>query len=223
MSISIAIDGPAGAGKSTIAKLLADKYNFMYINTGAMYRAITLKAEENNISYTDIDSLNKLMKNLKMYFKNENLIVNDEDVTEKIYMPQISKKVSYYSKVKEVRENLVSIQRNMSNEYSVIMDGRDIGTVVLKNADLKIFLNASPEKRAERRYNELLQKNIEVSYEEILNDIKKRDDIDSNREISPLKKANDAIEIDSSNLNINEVVEIISKYIDKIIKNNKND
>lgn len=216
MAISIAIDGPAGAGKSTIAKLLADKYSLMYINTGAMYRAVTLNAMGKNIKPDDIDELVKLMNSLDMYFRHENLIVNDKDVTDKIYMPEISKNVSYYSTVKEVREKLVMLQREMAKKYPVIMDGRDIGTVVLKDAKLKIFLTASAETRADRRYKELLDKGIQVNYDDILKDIKKRDHIDSTREISPLIKAQDAIELDSSGLNINEVVDRISNYIESI-------
>ncbi|WP_392486412.1 (d)CMP kinase [Haloimpatiens sp. FM7315] len=217
MQISIAIDGPAGAGKSTIAKLLADKYNLMYINTGAMYRVVTLKAMENKISPENEGDLIELIKNLNMYFNEDRIIVNEEDLTDKIYMPIISKNVSYYSSIKEVRKLLVYLQRSISDKYSVIMDGRDIGTVVLKNASLKIFLTASPDTRAKRRYKELAEKGLDVKYQEILDDIKKRDYLDSNREVSPLTKAKDAIEIDGSNLNIHEVVALISKYIDSII------
>ncbi|WP_035290359.1 (d)CMP kinase [Clostridium sp. KNHs214] len=216
MNISIAIDGPAGAGKSTIAKLVGDRYSLMYINTGAMYRAVTLKAMEKNIKPENTQGLVELMNNLEMHFQGEKLIVNGQDVTDDIYMPLISKNVSYYSSIKEVREKLVELQRKISKKYSVIMDGRDIGTVVLKDAKLKIFLTASAETRANRRYKELMEKGVEVNYEEILQDIKRRDHIDSTREISPLTKAEDAIEIDSSNLDINGVVDKISCYIDKI-------
>ncbi|WP_138206882.1 (d)CMP kinase [Haloimpatiens lingqiaonensis] len=218
MNISIAIDGPAGAGKSTIAKLVGDRYSLMYINTGAMYRAVTLKAMQNNIKPDNTEELVELINNLDMHFQGEKLIVNGQDVTEEIYMPIISKNVSYYSTIKEVREKLVELQRRIAQKYSVIMDGRDIGTVVLKDAKLKIFLTASAETRANRRYKELEEKGIEVNYEEILEDIKKRDYIDSNREISPLTKAEDAIEIDSSNLDIPGVVDKISYYIDGIKK-----
>nr|WP_180964157.1 (d)CMP kinase [Haloimpatiens massiliensis] len=218
LNISIAIDGPAGAGKSTIAKLVGDRYSLMYINTGAMYRAVTLKAMEKNIKPEDTQELVELMNNLDMHFQGERLIVNGKDITDGIYMPLISKNVSYYSTIKEVREKLVELQRKMSEKYSVVMDGRDIGTVVLKDAKLKIFLTASAETRANRRYKELVEKGIEVNYEEILKDIKRRDHIDSTREISPLAKAKDAIEIDSSNLDINGVVDKISYYIDNIKK-----
>lgn len=222
MRISIAIDGPAGAGKSTIAKLISKKYNLMYINTGAMYRAVTLKAMENNIKYTDVSNLLKLIDSLNMYFENDRLILNGNDVTEELYSPNISENVSNYAAVKEVRKKMVSLQRKMSKKYDVIMDGRDIGTVVLKDANLKFFLNATPETRAHRRYAEFLKKGIDIKYSEILEQIKKRDYIDSHRKINPLTKANDAIEIDTSSLTIPQVVNIISSYINKLKNINLN-
>lgn len=148
-----------------------------------------------------------------MHFENDRIIVDSKDISDRIVMPDISKNVSNYAAVLEVREKLVSIQRALSEKYNVIMDGRDIGTVVLKNAKFKFYLTASPEERAKRRYDELTKKNIEVNYNDILNDIKKRDYIDSNRKASPLKKAKDAVEIDSSFMSIEDVVNYISKYI----------
>lgn len=213
MNISVAIDGPAGAGKSTIASIVANKFNFMYINTGSMYRAVTLMCMRNNISYTQIDDVCNLTNSLKMYFDGEKLIVNDEDVSEEIRLPEVSNNVSNYAAIQQVRETLVKLQQAMAEKYNVIMDGRDIGTVVLKNAPFKFYLTASPEERAKRRFSELNAKGIDVEYNNILNDIIKRDYVDSNREINPLKKAQDAIEIDSSKLSINEVVDIISNYI----------
>lgn len=213
MNLSIAIDGPAGAGKSTIAKLVGKKFNLMYINTGYMYRAVTLMAMEHNIKYTDIESLCTLIDSLSMHFDHDRIIVNTKDISDRIVMPDISKNVSNYAAVLEVREKLVSIQRALSEKYNVIMDGRDIGTVVLKDAKFKFFLTASPEERAKRRYDEFTRKNVGVNYDDILNDIKKRDYIDSNRKVSPLKKAEDAVEIDSSFMGIEEVVNYISKYI----------
>ncbi len=139
MKISVAIDGPAGAGKSTIAKLVGKEHNLMYINTGAMYRAVALKAEENNISPEDVKEICALTEMLEMHFENDDLIVNGENIQEKITMPQISNIVSAYASIPEVRKILVKLQRDMSEKYSVIMDGRDIGTVVLKNADFKSF------------------------------------------------------------------------------------
>ncbi|CDM68377.1 Cytidylate kinase [Clostridium bornimense] len=214
MNFNIAIDGPAGSGKSTIANLLANKYDLMYINTGAMYRAVTLFAKENNIRPEDTEKLSKLINDLQMHFEKEKLIVNGEYVNDRITMPEISNSVSDYAKVQVVRELLVKAQKKLGKEYNVIMDGRDIGTNVLTDAKYKFFLTANPEERAKRRYLELTSKGIEVNYEDILNDIIKRDLIDSTREISPLKKADDAIEIDTSKLNIDDVVNYICEYIE---------
>ncbi|MBD7914828.1 (d)CMP kinase [Clostridium sp. Sa3CUN1] len=217
MKISVAIDGPAGAGKSTIAKLVAKNFNLMYINTGAMYRAVALVAKENNIDDTNIQELSNLIDSLNMKFINDDLYLNDENIQDKITMPEISSIVSKYASIKEVRSKLVDLQREMSKKYDVIMDGRDIGTVVLKDSKFKFFLTATPEARAERRYKELKNRGLSVDYSTILEDIIKRDYIDSNREVDPLRKAEDAIEIDTTNLSIDEVVEKISLSI----KNNK--
>lgn len=215
MRISVAIDGPAGAGKSTIAKLVAKKFDLMYINTGAMYRAVALVANENNVHEDNIEKLCNLIDDMEMKFENDDLILNGVNIQDKITMPEISSIVSKYASIKEVRERLVNLQRNMSKKFDVIMDGRDIGTVVLKDSNNKFFLTASPEARAKRRYDELTARNIEVNYNTILEDIQKRDYIDSNRAIDPLRKADDAIEIDSTNLSIEEVTEEICKLIKK--------
>ena len=213
MRISVAIDGPAGAGKSTIAKLVSKEFNLMYINTGAMYRAVSLMAKENNIEPSDIKRLMELIDTLEMHFENDDLILNGKNVQEKITMPEISSIVSNYASIPEVRQKLVNLQRNMSEKYNVLMDGRDIGTVVLKNAPFKFFLTATAEERAKRRFNEVVSRGIEVNYDTLLSDIIKRDYIDSNREVDPLRMADDAIEIDSSNLSIEEVTEFICNYI----------
>lgn len=215
MRISVAIDGPAGAGKSTIAKLVAKKFGLMYINTGAMYRAVALVANENNVHEDNIEKLCNLIDDMEMKFENDDLILNGVNIQDRITMPEISSIVSKYASIKEVRERLVNLQRNMSKKFDVIMDGRDIGTVVLKDSNNKFFLTASPEARAKRRYDELTARNIEVNYNTILEDIQKRDYIDSNRAIDPLRKADDAIEIDSTNLSIEEVTEEICKLIKK--------
>lgn len=214
MRLNIAIDGPAGSGKSTIAKIIAKKFNITYINTGAMYRGVTLLALNNNIKPDDIDGLSKLLDGIEMHFENDNLIVNNKDITEEITMPYISNNVSNYAAIPIVREKLVTFQQRMSQKYSVIMDGRDIGTVVLKDAKYKFFLTARAEERAKRRYDELTNKGITVDFNEILTEIEKRDYIDSHRDLNPLRKAEDAIEIDSSELNIDEVVNKICSYID---------
>ena len=213
MKISVAIDGPAGAGKSTIAKLVGKEHNLMYINTGAMYRAVALKAEENNLSPEDVEEICKLTEAMEMHFENDDLIVDGENIQDKITMPEISNIVSAYASIPEVRSILVKLQRAMSEKYSVIMDGRDIGTVVLKDADFKFFLTASAEERANRIFKELQERNIECSYDEILKDIIERDYKDSHRATDPLRKADDAVEIDSTSLDINGVVDAINKII----------
>lgn len=213
--ITVAIDGPAGAGKSTIAKIIGEKFNLMYINTGSMYRAVTLKALENNISAEEVDKLLVMIDGMDMHFENDELILNGENINSLITMPNISKNVSAYASIREVRERLVNLMRKMALKYSVIMDGRDIGTVVLKDANFKFFLTASPEERADRRYKELMEKGVEVNYDEILQDIIKRDYLDSNREVDPLRKAEDAIEIDTTGIGIMGVVEKISSYMEE--------
>ncbi|MGV8984180.1 (d)CMP kinase [Clostridium sp.] len=220
MGFSVAIDGPAGAGKSTIAKIIGEKFNLMYINTGSMYRAVALKAMNENISENNIDDLVKMVESLEMHFEEERLFVNNEDLTDMINMPIISNNVSKYAAVPKIREILVKLQQNIAKKFNVIMDGRDIGTVVLKDATFKFYLTASSEERAKRRYEELISKAIEVDYDTILNDIIKRDYIDTHREVSPLKKAEDAIEIDSDDLSINGVAEKMVDYINSKIKNN---
>ena len=213
MRISVAIDGPAGAGKSTIAKLVGKNFDLMYINTGAMYRAVALVAKENNIDENNVEKLIELIDKMDMRFENDDLILNGENIQEKIILPEISSIVSKYASIKEVREKLVKLQRNMSNKFNVIMDGRDIGTVVLKESKFKFYLTATPEARAERRYNELVKKGIDVNYNTILEDIIKRDNYDTNREVDPLRKAEDALEIDSTKLSIIEVTNKISEII----------
>lgn len=213
MKLSVAIDGPAGAGKSTIAKILGKNFNLMYINTGAMYRAITVSALKNGISFEQVDELCKMTDALEMHFDGDKVIVDNEDISDKITLPIISQNVSNYASIPEIRERLVSLQRRIAEKYNVVMDGRDIGTVVLINADVKFFLTAAPEKRALRRYNELSSKGIEVQYDKILDEIIQRDYIDSNRKINPLRKADDAIEIDSSDMTIEEVVSTMGEYI----------
>jgi cytidylate kinase len=213
MEISVAIDGPAGAGKSTIAKIIGEKFNLMYINTGAMYRAVTLKAMNANVSESNVDDLVRIVESLEMHFEEDHLFVNKEDLTDMINMPVISNNVSRYAAVPEIREILVKLQQNIAKKFNVVMDGRDIGTVVLADAPFKFYLTASSDERAKRRYEELTSKGIDVDYSTILSEIEKRDYIDTHREVTPLIKADDAIEIDSSALDINGVVETIAGYI----------
>lgn len=213
----VTVDGPAGSGKSTIAKIIAKKYGFTYLDTGAMYRMIALYALENSISLDDTEAVEDMLKSTKLDIIGNQFFLNGKDVSEEIRTPRVSAIVSPVSAIKEVRVKLVDLQREISKGKSVILDGRDIGTVVFPNGDVKIFLVASPEERAKRRLKEYEEKGIEADYESVLASIKERDYLDSTRKESPLKKAEDAHEIDSSTMSIDEVVEAISKYIDEKI------
>lgn len=213
----VTVDGPAGSGKSTIAKIIAKKYGFTYLDTGAMYRMIALYALENSIDLQDSKAIETMLKNTKLDIVGNQFFLNGKDVSDEIRTPRVSAIVSPVSAIKEVRVKLVDLQREISKGKSVILDGRDIGTVVFPNGDVKIYLVASPEERAKRRLKEYEEKGVEADYESVLASIKERDFIDSTRKESPLKKAEDAHEIDSSTMSIDEVVEIISKYIDEKI------
>ncbi len=206
---SIAIDGPAGSGKGTIAKALAAKLNYLYIDTGAMYRAVGLYFLKHNLEITEENvknNLNNINVKLKYVDKELKVYLNSEDVSLEIRTEEASRASSKVSVFDCVREKLVSMQQKMALEANVIMEGRDIGTVVLPNANLKIFLTASVLERAKRRYKEQIEKGLEVSLDAIEKDIKERDYRDTNRENSPLKQAEDAILIDSSEMTIDEVV-----------------
>lgn len=218
MRISVAIDGPAGAGKSTIAKLVAKEFDLMYINTGAMYRAVALKSNENGLTPDKVNDICALIEGMDMEFVNDDLVLNGVNIQNEITLPEISGIVSDYASIPEVRAKLVELQREMSKKYNVIMDGRDIGTVVLNEAPFKFFLTATPEERANRRFKELKERNIDCQYEFILKDIIERDYKDSHREVDPLRKADDAIEVDTTGLNIMEVTEKINSVISNNIK-----
>ena len=211
-NLVIAVDGPAGAGKSTIAKLIAEKLNINYIDTGAMYRAITYKCLQNNIDINNEKEVINIAKDCEIDFKDNNIYLNGEILTDEIRTMEVSNNVSNVAKIKEVRYLMVDVQRNIGKVSSVILDGRDIGSYVFPNADYKFFLIATPEERGNRRYKELVNKGYNVNLEEIIKDIIKRDEIDSNREFAPLVKAEDAIEIDTTGKRINEVVQsVLSK------------
>lgn len=218
MRISVAIDGPAGAGKSTIAKLVAKEFDLMYINTGAMYRAVALKSNENGLTPDKVNDICALIEGMEMEFVNDDLVLNGVNIQNEITVPEISGIVSDYASIPEVRVKLVELQREMSKKFNVIMDGRDIGTVVLKEAPFKFFLSATPEERANRRFKELKERNIDCEYEVILKDIIERDYKDTHREVDPLRKADDAIEVDTTGLNIIEVTEKINSVISNNIK-----
>lgn len=207
----IAVDGPAGAGKSTIAKKISRILNIEYIDTGAMYRAFTLKILSSNIDIDNLDEVLKVLDNTSIEFKNNHIYLDGKRVDEDIRSNIINNNVSKISKIKEVRQKLVELQKQIAKSNNVIMDGRDIGTVVLPNANYKFFITASAEERALRRYKELIEKGENITYEQVLKEIKKRDEIDSTREIAPLKKSPDAYEIDTTNKTIEECVhEVIS-------------
>lgn len=200
----IAIDGPAGSGKSTIAKLIAEDLGLVYLDTGAMYRLVTLKALNNGI-LGDLEEIKKMLDNLNINIKENGFYLDDIDVSEEIRKPIVSENVSHIAAIREVREKMVDLQRKFSESKNVILDGRDIGTVVFPNADVKIFLVADAKERANRRYKELIEKGENVKIEEIYENILKRDEIDSTRKESPLKKAEDAIEVDTTSKDIEEV------------------
>lgn len=221
--IVVAIDGPAGSGKSTIAKALAQKLGFVYLDTGAMYRAITYLA----ISKSIVDEISKvieLTKNIDLRLSFENgvtrVFVDEIEITDKIRTPEINAKVSDISRIPEIRQEMVSIQRSLGKKGNLIAEGRDTTTVVFPEADLKIFLTATLEERAKRRFLEYQEKGQQTDLEDVKKSIENRDYIDSHREVSPLKKAEDAFEIDTTNMTVGSEQEIILKKIEEI-KNHK--
>jgi len=224
--ITIAIDGFSSTGKSTIAKLIAKKYNYIYVDTGAMYRAVSLFAKQYNFVSKDFLNKEKLISNLNnisLSFKfNKDLgfaemYLNDKNVEEEIRTLEVSQLVSKVATISEVRRKLVAEQQQMGAKGGIVMDGRDIGTVVFPNAELKLFMTASADKRATRRYKELLEKGDHVTFAEILFNVEERDRIDSTREDSPLLKADDAIEFDNSDMGINEQFNRICTLVDRKI------
>lgn len=216
----VAIDGPAGAGKSTIAKELSKKLNLMYVDTGAMYRTIALYCLRNGADIDNEEQISALSDEAPItvrYVDGKQLMfLLDEDVTTAIRQEEVGNTASAISKYAAVRKRLVDMQQQLGEEYDVVMDGRDIGTCVLPNAKLKIYLTASVEVRAQRRYKELIEKGQDCDYEEIKRDIEQRDYNDMHRDISPLKKADDAIEVDTSDMNIEEVVNAVTDLYKKV-------
>ena len=215
MNKEIAIDGPAGAGKSTIAKRAAEKLGLIYVDTGAMFRAIALymtgKCVKSNETYKVKEELNNIRLDIVYENGEQQIILNDENVSRLIRNPEISKAASSFAQVPEVRERLLILQRELADKRPVVMDGRDIGTKVLPSASVKIFLTADVKVRAERRYKELTEKGEKVNLEDIMSDIKSRDEQDMNRKVSPLVQAGDAVLVDTSSLSIDEVVDAIIK------------
>ena len=218
----IAIDGPAGAGKSTVAKILAKKLNFLYIDTGSMYRALTLKAIESGMDIKDTARLIQMARASRLDLMNNpdgsmKVLLDDKDVSLNIREPRITRLVSDLAKIKEIREVMLGLQRKLGRQRDSVLDGRDIGTVVFPNADKKFYIDAQFKERVARRYKELKSIGEDVTPEAIEADLKNRDTIDSTREFAPLKKADDAIYIDTPNLTIEEVVNKILEEIKNIV------
>lgn len=217
--INVAIDGPAGAGKSSIAAAVAGKVGYIYVDTGALYRAVAYSVIKNGTDPSEsekvISLLSKLQVELKFVDKCQRVFVNGEDISDMIRTPEVSMGASVVSAIGEVRNFLFELQKKIARENNVIMDGRDIGTVVLPDAQLKIFLTASPQERARRRYEEIKDKQ-DVSFDEILRDIIKRDENDMNRAVSPLRQAKDAVLVDTTEMSIEEVISCIEDMIRKL-------
>ena len=215
--INIAIDGPAGAGKSSVAKAVAKELGFIYVDTGALYRAVGVNALKNNIKTDDKEAVIAMLPDTKVELRYidgvQRVILNDEDVSETIRMPEASMAASNVSAIPEVRAFLLNLQHDMAEKNNVIMDGRDIGTVILPDAQYKFFLTATAEVRADRRFKELKEKGIDVDYNALLEEIIQRDYNDSHRATAPLKQADDAIFVDSSNMNLEESINHILSFI----------
>lgn len=215
--INIALDGPSGSGKSTVAKILSQKLNILYLDTGAMYRATAIKALKSNINVDDEDGVKTFIDNIDLQIKyvdgGQRTFLDGEDVSEKIREPHVSMAASDISRLKCVRLKMVDMQRQIASKMSCVLDGRDIGSFVLPDADFKFFVTASVKERTDRRYKELTAKGHKVNYNELMAEIEQRDYNDRNRDFAPLKQADDAIVIDTSNLGINEVVEVIMSNI----------
>lgn len=219
MGFIVAVDGTAGSGKGTITKIIADKLNLISIDTGAMYRCVALECINKNIDYTEIEKIKEVLKDINIELKKENnlqvVILNGKDVTREIRTPEVDSVVAKFAAIKEVRDKITPLQRKMGQDANIIMEGRDIGTVVFPNADVKVFLDCSVEERARRRYKQDLEKGIETTYEEVLEGIKERHRLETEREIAPLVQAPDAVYIDSTKMTIDEEAEAVIKIIEE--------
>ncbi len=224
MSFIIAIDGPAGSGKGTIASFIAEKLGFLNVDTGAMYRSVTLAVLRNNIDMNDKEKIIELAKTLQIDLKNIDgsihAFLNGEDVSNEIRTPKVNASVSIVAAIKEVREIMVEHQRALAKDHDIVMEGRDIGTVVFPNANIKLYLEASAEERAQRRYKQNLEKGLEVPYEEVLESIKNRDKIDSTRADSPLRVPEDAVIVDTNGWLPEDARKNIYKLIDDLMGEN---
>ena len=220
---SVAIDGPSGAGKSTLARAVAEHFGFIYVDTGAIYRTVGLASLRGEVDITDNARVIDILPSLEIDLRYDEsglqrMYLNGEDVTGEIRTPVISHYASVVSAIPEVRAFLMEMQRGMARRKSVVMDGRDIGTVVLPGADVKIFLTASSEERARRRHLELMEKSTQISYEEVLRDVIERDERDSNRAAAPLRAAEDALLLDTTEMNLQESFKKICSLIESVIK-----
>ena len=223
MPYVVAIDGPAGTGKGTVAKIVADRLNLIYIDTGAMYRAVCVKALKNKIEPEELEKIEKILKDISIKLIRENdtqkVLLDGEDVTEQIRTPKVDSYVAKFAAIKQVREKMTPLQRAMRSEGNIIMEGRDITTVVFPDAEVKIYLDATVEERAKRRYKQNIEKGIDCTYEEVLKSIKERHILETTRKIAPLKKADDAVYLDTTKLSIEEVVQRIIGIINEKINN----
>lgn len=214
---SIAIDGPSGVGKSSISKEISRQLGFIYVDTGALYRCVGLYAYENNIDSTDKQRVIDVLPKIKIEMRHVNgiqkVFLNGEDVSEKIRLSKVAIPTSNSASVPEVREFLKNLQQDIAKTNNIIMDGRDIGTVILPNATVKLFLTASPQERAMRRYKQEIENGEKIEYNDVLADIIKRDDNDTNRKTAPLKAAEDAIIVDTTNYNLQETIDMITSII----------
>lgn len=222
MSFIVAIDGPAGVGKGTIANLVAEKFGFLNVDTGAMYRSVTLAMLRQNIGIEEEEKIKKLLSEIAIELKEENgeeiVLLNGEDVSEAIRTKEVNAFISGVSALRIVRNKMLELQRKIAEGQEVVMEGRDIGSTVFPNADVKIYLDATVEERANRRLRQNKEKGIEMSYEEVLESVKKRDLIDSTREVSPLRKADDAILIDCTELSQDELSNKVYEIIEEKMK-----
>lgn len=220
MAFIVAIDGPAGTGKGTVTKILAKRNGLIYIDTGAMYRCVALECVNRGILPEEIQKIREVLENIDIKLMPNNVVfLNGKDVSEEIRTPKVDKVVAKFAELKEVRDKLTPIQQAMGVNSDVIMEGRDIGTVVFPNADVKIFLDCALEERANRRYKQNLEKGIDQSYQEVLKAIIERHRLETEREIAPLIKSDDAILVDSTDMSIDEVVDTI----EEIIRRKRND
>lgn len=226
MTFVVAIDGPAGSGKGSVTKIVGEKIGLINIDTGAMYRSVALNMIREKIELNDTEKISKLLDNIKLDFKKDEEVMrfylNGEEVTDEIRSKEVNEIVSQVSHIPLVRERMVDLQRKIANGKHVIMEGRDIGTNVFPNADVKIYLDATPEERANRRYKQNIEKGIDIPYEEVLQNVIFRDNSDKTSDVAPLKMAEDAILVDSTNIPIEEVVKKIIEIIEKV-KDKRND